>query len=69
MNTHGLLDLLRDYPDLSVRQAGGLSLAQAQGMNRGEVSGYFKLLDNLILENNLFDKPAAIFNTDETAKQ
>lgn len=33
------------------------------------VSAYFNLLEHLFLENNLFDKFAAIFNTGETGLQ
>lgn len=60
---------LARHPDLSVRKAEGVSLARAQGMRRKEVGDYFKLLEKVLEENQLFDKPGHIFNMDETGLQ
>ena len=38
-------------------------------MNRETVRQYFELLENVLRENDLFDKPTNVFNTDETGLQ
>lgn len=55
--------------ELSIRQAEGLSLARAHGMNREDVNHFFTLLEQTMTEHNLFDKPSHIFNMDETGVQ
>lgn len=56
-------------PQISVRKAEGVSLARTAAMNRAEIEDYFKLLQSVMEENQLFDKPANIFNMDETGLQ
>lgn len=64
-----LRSFLDRNPDLSIRQAEGLSLARAKGMNRDEVGRFFELLRNILTENKLIDRPANIFNMDEAGIQ
>lgn len=66
---HWLQSFLERQPKLSVRQAEGLSLARAQGLNREEVNKMFKLLLQVLTEHDLLDKPDRIFNVDETGVQ
>ncbi|KAI4466566.1 dna-directed rna polymerases i ii and iii subunit rpabc2 [Holotrichia oblita] len=51
---------------LSVRQAEGVSIASAEGMNKAEIDKYFKLLIEILTENDLLNKPPNIFNMDES---
>ncbi|XP_072392195.1 uncharacterized protein [Diabrotica undecimpunctata] len=53
-------------PDLSVRKAEGVSLARSNGMCRKDVEQYFILLDSILIELDLLDKPGHIYNMDET---
>lgn len=57
---------LQRNPDISVRKAEGLSLARAQGLTREDADAYFNLLKTILLDNGLMDKPANIYNVDET---
>lgn len=66
---HWLKSFLERHPELSVRQAEGLSIARAQGLNRDEVNKMFELLLKVLTENDLIDKPDRIYNTDETGVQ
>lgn len=66
---HWLQSFLERNPELSVRQAEGLSLARAQGLNREEVNKMFELLLQVLIEHDLLDKPDHIFNIDETGVQ
>lgn len=56
-------------PELTIRQAEGLSVARANGMNREEVTRFFDLLNNVFEDNQLFSSPGNIFNMDETGCQ
>ncbi|CAH1956219.1 unnamed protein product [Acanthoscelides obtectus] len=60
---------LRRNRELSIRKSEGLSLARATGMNRTDVSNFFTLLRDVIIKNNLLNKPDKIFNVDETGIQ
>ncbi|KAJ8942178.1 hypothetical protein NQ318_002851 [Aromia moschata] len=60
---------LERHPELSVRQAEGLSLSRARGMNRDDVRQFFNLLNQVVTEYNLLEKPSHIFNMDETGVQ
>ncbi|CAH1973221.1 unnamed protein product [Acanthoscelides obtectus] len=64
-----LPSFLERNPELTIRQAEGLSLLRARGMNREETSKFFQLLIDILTENNLLDKPSHIFNMDETGVQ
>lgn len=66
---HWLTSFLERNKDISVRQAEGLSVARAQGMNRQEVGAFFKLLEEEMTKNDLTDKPENIFNVDESGIQ
>lgn len=43
------------------------SVSRAVGMSRGIVNKYFKDLEEVLTNNALFDKPANVYNIDETA--
>lgn len=58
--------LLRRNPELSVRQAQGLSVARGEGMNKESVSHFFQILSELYEKNDFFTRPANVFNMDET---
>lgn len=60
---------LRRHPDIAIRKAEGVSIARASHMNRENVNQFFQLLDKILSDNQLHDKPANIFNTDETGLQ
>lgn len=60
---------LTKHPELSVRKAEGVSLARSQGMNKEEVDSYFQLLEKLLEEHDLFNKPGHLYNVDETGLQ
>ncbi|KAJ8940654.1 hypothetical protein NQ318_012737 [Aromia moschata] len=60
---------LERHPELSVRQAEGLSLSRPRGMNRDDVRQFFNLLNQVVTEYNLLEKPSHIFNMDETGVQ
>lgn len=64
-----LKSFLRRNPDLSIRKAEGLSRSRMLGMTREAVKNYFDLLEQVLQENNLFDKPGSIYNVDETGLQ
>lgn len=59
----------RRHPDLSIRKAEGVSLGRGEGMNRLDVGNYFTLLQEILEQNELFDKPGCIYNVDETGLQ
>ncbi|CAH0730259.1 unnamed protein product, partial [Brenthis ino] len=48
---HWLKSFLERHPELSIRQAEGLSIARAQGLNRDEVNKMFELLLKVLTEN------------------
>lgn len=64
-----LCSFIRRHPDISVRKAEGISINRATGMNRETVKHYFELLDKILSENELHDKPSNVFNIDETGLQ
>ncbi|XP_054706657.1 tigger transposable element-derived protein 6-like [Uloborus diversus] len=66
---HWLTSFLERNKDVSVRQAEGLSVARAQGMNREEVGAFFKLLEEEMVKHDLTNRPENIFNVDETGIQ
>lgn len=57
------------HPEISVRKSEGVSLARTNAMNRNEIDQYFTLLEATMEEHDLFEKPANIFNIDETGLQ
>jgi hypothetical protein len=64
-----LQNFLKRHPELSVRKAEGVSLARTQGMNVKEVQDYFNLLEKILHDNDLLNKPSNVFNMDETGLQ
>ncbi|KAM3963687.1 uncharacterized protein ACR2FA_002210 [Aphomia sociella] len=56
-------------PELSIRQAEGLSLARAKGLSREEVNNFYDLLIKVLTDNDLLDKPERIYNMDESGIQ
>nr|XP_023016380.1 tigger transposable element-derived protein 6-like [Leptinotarsa decemlineata] len=66
---HWLRSFMERHTELSVRQAEGLSLVRAQGLNREEINKMFELLLHILTEHDLLDKPERIFNIDETGVQ
>ncbi len=44
---------MKRHPELSVREAQGMSNARTKGMNYIDVADYFKLLKNVLVENDL----------------
>jgi hypothetical protein len=53
-------------PEVSIRQAEGLPLARAKGMNREEVHSFFKMLETDLKEPHILNEPQSIFNVDES---
>lgn len=64
-----LQSFLERNPVLSVRQAEGLSVARAMGLNREEVDKMFNLLTEVLSEHGLLYQPERIYNMDETGVQ
>lgn len=60
---------LRRNPNIVLRKSEGVSMARSRGMNRLEVSDYFKLLERILTENDLMSKPNCVFNMDESGLQ
>lgn len=52
-----------------LRKAESLSLIRGLAMNRQKVSDYFKLLNEILEQNELLNKPGSIYNMDETDLQ
>lgn len=64
-----LKSFLERNPEVVLRQAEGLSIERARGLNRAEVAKFFNILITVLTENDLLDKPDRIFNMDETGVQ
>jgi hypothetical protein len=58
-----LASILERNLEVSIRQAEGLSLATAQGMNREETDNFF------IMQDTVLNKPRSILNVDESGIQ
>ena len=54
------------HPKLSLRTAVPLSLARAMATDEGVLGKYFDILEDCLVQNEIFDKAVAIFNCDET---
>ncbi|XP_072380549.1 uncharacterized protein [Diabrotica undecimpunctata] len=63
------LNFLLKNPTLTIRKSEGVSVCRAKGIKTSCMEEYFKLLESVILENNLVEKPGHIFNMDETGLQ
>ena len=55
----------RRHPQLTLRTAAPVSYARAVASDPAVISNYYDLLECTLVENNLIDKPAQIFNMDE----
>ena len=65
--TKGWWDSFRmRHPNLTLRHAEPLSYARAQANDAEVINRYFDLLEDTIRENGLTNRPAQIFNCDET---
>lgn len=64
-----LLLFLKRHPELSIRKSEGVSINGIQGMHRSAVMQYFTLLDQVLVKYDLFNKPANIYNVDESGLQ
>ena len=62
-------EFMRRNSHLAIRKSEGVSMARVRGMYRIDVNNYFNLLQQILEENNLMDKPGNIFNMDETGLQ
>ncbi len=56
----------RRHPQLSLRCPETLSYARAIASSRGVIDDYFDLLEETLVRNDLTNKPAQIFNCDES---
>ena len=54
------------HPYISLRITSSLSLARAKASDPAVISNYFDMLEDCMIKNDLLDKPAQIFNIDET---
>lgn len=54
------------HPEISLRTTSALSYARAKGQNEEALSSYFDILEDTFSEHKLHDKPALVFNMDET---
>lgn len=54
------------HPEISLRTTSALSYARAKGQNEEALSSYFDILEDTFNEHKLHDKPASVFNMDET---
>ena len=57
---------LQRQKDLSLRQGDTTAHVRKDAMNRETISHYFSLLHDTLSTNGLLDKPAQIYNVDET---
>ena len=60
---------LKRHPELSIRQAQGVSLTRMNGMCKNEVEDYFKILEEVLVHNDILNFPRKIYNIDETGLQ
>ena len=65
--TKGWWDSFRKrHPNLKLRQAEPLAYTRAMANDREVINKYFDMLEETIQENGLTNRPAQIFNCDET---
>ena len=65
--THGWWErFCSRHPEVSLRTMSSLSYARAKGQNEEALSSYFDILEDTYNEHKLYDKPALVFNMDET---
>lgn len=59
-----LKSFLERNPELLIRQTEGLSSDKTQGMSKTDVAAFFALLEKILIEHDLLNKPSKIFNVD-----
>lgn len=65
--THGWWEsYLKRHPELALRTAASVSAARAKASDPEVISTYFDMLEKCLVEYDLLDKPAQIFNLDES---
>jgi hypothetical protein len=64
-----LYSFLRRFPGLVKKKPQGLSIDRAMAMKRKDIKDYLNLLLDVLMKNNLLDKPGHMYNTDETGFQ
>lgn len=65
--THGWWEsYYKRHPDLRLRTVSSVTISRAKASDPEVISTYFDMLEKCLLENNLMNKPAQIFNIDET---
>ena len=67
MVTHGWWQsFYKRHPDLTLKSAIPLSIARAKATDEEVLGRYFKMLNDCLNENDIFDNPSRIYNCDET---
>jgi len=61
-----LTSFLKRHPDITVRKGEKITKARMQATDRKTIDAYFDLLEKTLEDNNLMNKPAQIFNCDES---
>lgn len=65
--THGWWNRFRQrHPFITLRSAVPLSYVRAMAQDKGSIEKYFDYLEETLMENQILDDPASIFNCDET---
>lgn len=54
---------------MSIRKAENVSITRASVTNREDVNNFFEVLEKEMIDQNLLNKPANIYNMDETGFQ
>lgn len=54
------------HPNLTLRNGESLSQARMKAIDQVVLDTYFNLLHHILVSNNLLNKPAHLFNSDET---
>ena len=57
---------IKRHPQIALRVAVPLSMARAMASDRDVIDRYFNMLEDCLRSNEILDKPAHIFNCDET---
>ena len=65
MSLKWLYNFIGRWPNLKVQKPRSLEAARAKCATKTAINNYFKELEKILTDNNLSDRPAAIFNVDE----
>ena len=63
---HWWINFKKRHPDLSLRKIENLERSRAEALNPDVVSEYFKLLKDILEDNQISNCPRQIYNCDET---